>query len=196
MLRKARYHYERLPKIPYVAGAPMPDVTVIVPARDEERNIARALHGFPPEQVIVVDDHSTDRTAAIARELDVRVIEAPPLPEGKLGKPSACMAGALAADSEWLLFIDADTSYARVFLSSLIEYAMEDDLEMVSVFLQQETVTWAEKILLPYAFALYFTGVNSSNVNARPPREWLANGQCMLFKRTAYLKIGGHAAVA
>jgi chlorobactene glucosyltransferase len=194
-LRKARYHYERLPKIPYVAGAPMPEVTVIVPARNEEANIARVAGSFPEDMVIVVDDHSEDRTAAIAAEMDVRVIPAPPLAEGKLGKPNACMAGALAAESEWLLFVDADTHYARVFLPSLVQYALLEELEMVSVFLRQETVTLAEKMLLPYAFALYFTGVNSARVNARPPREWLANGQCLLVKRAAYFAMGGHAAV-
>lgn len=196
MLRKARFHYERLPKIPYVAGALLPDVSVIIPARNEEANIARAAGSFPPDMVIVVDDHSEDRTAEIAREMDVRVIEAPPLAEGLMGKPNACMACAAASDSEWLLFVDADTHYMRVFLPSLVNYAVDQELEMVSVFLKQETVTLAEKILLPYAFALYFTGVNSSRVNSRSPGEWLANGQCLLIQRKAYLKMGGHAAVA
>lgn len=194
-LRKARYHYERLPKIPYVAGAPLPEVAIIIPARNEEANLPRLLASFPPDMVTVVDDHSEDRTAEIARDAEVRVIEAPALAEGKLGKPNACMAGAAATESEWLLFVDADTHYARVFLPSLVQYAVEEDLDMVSVFLKQETVTLAEKILLPYAFALYFTGVNSSRVNGRPPSEWLANGQCLLITRKAYNKMGGHAAV-
>ena len=195
LLRKARYNFERLPKIPYVAGAQLPDVDIIVPARNEEANIARVLGSFPDDMLLVVDDHSEDRTAEIAREMDVRVMEAPPLAAGKLGKPNACMAGAEATTAEWLLFVDADTHYARVFLPSLLRYAMEHDLEMVSVFLKQETVTLAEKILLPYAFALYFTGVNTGSVNARPPREWLANGQCLLVTRKAYQRMGGHAAV-
>jgi chlorobactene glucosyltransferase len=196
LLRKARFHYERLPKIPYVAGAQLPDVTVIVPARNEEANIGRLLGSFPEDMVIVVDDHSEDRTAAIAREMDVRVIAAPDLAGGEMGKPKACMAGALATESEWLLFVDAGTHFARVFLPSLLQYAVDQKLEMINVFLRQETVTIAEKIIMPYAFALYFTGVNSARVNAQPPREWLANGQCLLVKRHAYLKIGGHGAVA
>ena len=194
-LRKARFHYERLPKIPYVAGAPLPEVVVIVPARNEEANIGKLLASFPPDMVTVVDDHSEDRTAEIARDCEVRVITAPALADGKMGKPNACMAGAEATESEWLLFVDADTHYARVFLPSLVQYAVEQELDMVSVFLQQETVTLAEKILLPYAFALYFTGVNSSRVNGRSPSEWLANGQCLLITRKAYVKMGGHAAV-
>src|SRR6187402_2201356 len=98
LLRKARFHYERLPKIPYVAGAQLPEVAVIVPARNEEANIAKVLRSFPDDMVTVVDDHSEDRTAEIAREMDVRVIE---LAEGKMGKPNACMAGAEATEEEW-----------------------------------------------------------------------------------------------
>lgn len=195
LLRKARYQYERLPKVPYVAGAHLPDVDVIVPARNEEANIGRLLKSFPPDMVTVVDDHSTDRTAEIAREAEARVIEAPELPAGALGKPNACLAGAKATTAEWLLFVDADTRYERVFLPSLLHYAVEEDLEMVSVFLRQETVTLAEKMLLPYAFALYFTGVNAKRVNARPATEFLANGQCLLVKRRAYDAMGGHGAV-
>jgi cellulose synthase/poly-beta-1,6-N-acetylglucosamine synthase-like glycosyltransferase len=196
LLRKARFHYERLPKIPYVAGALLPDVHVIVPARNEEANLERLLASFPEDIVTVVDDHSEDGTAEIARKMNVRVIAAPELAAGRLGKPNACMAGAQATEAEWLLFVDADTHYARVFLPSLVQYAIDEELEMVSVFLKQETVTLPEQILLPYAFALYFTGVNSSRVNGRPPSEWLANGQCLLVQRKAYIKMGGHAAVA
>lgn len=195
LLRKARFHYERLPKIPYVAGAQLPEVAIIVPARNEEANIAKVLSSFPDDMVTVVDDYSEDRTAEIAREMDVRVIEAPALADGKMGKANACMAGAQATESEWLLFVDADTHYARVFLPSLLQYAVDQKLEMVSVFLRQDAVTLAEKMLVPYGLALYFTGVNSGRVNAQTPREWLANGQCLLITRKAYAKIGGHGAV-
>ncbi len=195
-LRKAWHNYTRLPKIPYVSGLEFPSLTVIVPARNEAANIARAIEAFPPENVIVVDDASTDETAKIAAEAGARVIAAPPLPAGHLGKPNACMAGAAAAETDWLLFIDADTWYARVFAPCLVEYAEGNELQMASVFLHQHCETLAEKILLPYAFALYFTGVNTGAVNARRPTQWLANGQCLLVRRDAYQRLGGHAAVA
>jgi hypothetical protein len=195
-LRKAWHNYTRLPKIPYVSGLEFPSLTVIVPARNEAANIARAIEAFPPENVIVVDDASTDDTAKIAAEAGARVIQAPPLPAGHLGKPNACMAGAAAAETDWLLFIDADTWYARVFAPCLVEYAEDNELQMASVFLHQHCETLAEKILLPYAFALYFTGVNTGAVNARRPTQWLANGQCLLVRREAYQRLGGHAAVA
>ncbi len=195
-LRKAWHNYTRLPKIPYVAGLEFPSLTVIVPARNEAANIARAIEAFPPGNVIVVDDASTDDTARIAAETGARVISAPPLPDGHLGKPNACMAGAAVAETDWLLFIDADTWYARVFAPCLVEYAEDNELQMASVFLRQHCESLAEKILLPYAFALYFTGVNTGAVNARRPTQWLANGQCLLVRRDAYQGLGGHAAVA
>jgi chlorobactene glucosyltransferase len=105
------------------------------------------------------------------------------------------MAGAEATTSEWLLFVDADTQYARVFLPSIVNYAEGEKLDMLSVFLRQETKTLAERVVVPYAFALYFTGVNASAVNGRPPTQWLANGQCLLIKRSGYERMGGHAAV-
>ena len=83
--------------------------------------------------------------------------------------------------------MDARTHYAPVFLPSLVQYAVDENLEMVSVILGQETNTLAEKILLPFALALRFTGVTG--------REWLANGPCLLVKRLVYLQLGGLATV-
>jgi 4,4'-diaponeurosporenoate glycosyltransferase len=71
------------------------EVSVIVPARNEEANLARCLQSLTGQsdvsyEVIVVDDHSTDRTAEIARNFPVRVMEADPLPPGWAGKCNAC----------------------------------------------------------------------------------------------------------
>src|SRR5436190_16935281 len=88
-LIKARRNYESLPELPSVAG-PMPtDLTVIIPARNEESNIERVIKSFPDVPVIVVDDDSKDRTAEIARAAGATVIAAPPLKKGGAGKPNA-----------------------------------------------------------------------------------------------------------
>jgi chlorobactene glucosyltransferase len=194
---KARRNYLALPELPSCEfGEPPQDVIVIVPARNEERNIARVVSSFPPGWVLVVDDESTDQTVAVARANTAEVIPAPRLQKGQRGKPNACAAGARATQSEWILFADADTWYAPQFLISLMSYAEREQLDMVSVFPRQVTRTLAEKILLPYAFALYFCGVNARRVNNPLDMEALANGQCILFRRSFYEFIGGHHAVS
>lgn len=193
-LRKARKNYMALPELPVSRTAPA-EVTVVIPARNEERNIGRCAGSFPGTRVIVVDDHSQDRTAAVAGQNGAEVIAAPTLPSGVMGKPNACSAGAQLATTSYVFFADADTRYRPEFLPSAITYAEENQSVLVSGFLKQETVTFAERMLLPYAFALYFTGVNARRVHDLGAPEYLANGQCMLFLRSAYEFIGGHQVV-
>jgi cellulose synthase/poly-beta-1,6-N-acetylglucosamine synthase-like glycosyltransferase len=194
-LVKSWLNYRALPELLSELSASMPDVTIIIPARNEAKNIANAIRSFPASNVVVVDDHSTDATKQVALANGARVIEAPPLAPGALGKPSACRAGARAAETDWMLFVDADTWYEPEFLPSVVQYAQTRNLELVSVFLDSTHNTVMEKLLLPYAFALYFAGVSARAVNSADSRQALANGQCMLFKRTAYERIGGHGAV-
>ncbi len=193
-LVKSRWNYLRLPELPLAAS--QPDVTVIIPARNEEESIARVVKSFSGARLLVVDDASQDRTAEAARQAGADVITAPPLAAGELGKPNACGAGARLATSKWLLFVDADTWYTPPFLASMVSYAERESLDIVSAFLHQELVTTAERIILPYAFALYFCGVSAVNVNSSNSGEALANGQCLLVRRSAYSRLGGHAAVA
>lgn len=194
-LGKARRNYMALPQLPLQGNSERPDVTVIVPARNEERNIAACVRSFPNTRVIVVDDHSEDGTARTASENGAEVIAAPKLPAGVMGKPNACFAGAQLATTNYIFFADADTRYRSEFLPSAIAYAERNQSALVSGFLKQETVTLAEKMLLPYAFALYFTGVSARRVHDLAAKEYLANGQCMLFLRSAYEFVGGHQVV-
>ncbi len=194
-LLKSRANYRGLPEIPVVGGPAPADVTVIIPARNEERNIEAAVRSFPGLRVIVVDDASEDRTAELARAAGAEVIPAPPLARGVLGKPNACRAGARLAATPWLLFVDADTWYEPEFVSSAVSYARKESLDVMSCFLRQERRTWAERLLLPYSFALYFCGVNARKVNSVLSRQALANGQCLLVRREAYEFLGGHGAV-
>src|ERR1700693_4466747 len=90
-------------------------VSVLIPARNEEACLGDCLQSLVsqagvPFEIIVVDDHSTDRTREIAQSFPgVRVIEAGPLPQGWTGKNNAVTTGARHAKGEWLLFTDADT---------------------------------------------------------------------------------------
>ena len=195
MLRKSRRNYMALPEVPVSDGPVDGEVTVIVPARNEERNIERCVKSLRGSRVIVVDDQSKDRTAQLAAAAGAEVMPAPRLLKGQLGKPNACQTGAKAADTRYVLFADADTWYDPRYLPSMVRYADENQFFLVSPFLKQECVTLFEKMLIPYAFGLYFTGVNAANVQNFLHPETLANGQSMLFLRQPYEFVGGHNSV-
>lgn len=163
---------------------------VVIPARDEEASIGRAVRTLPPDTVIVVDDHSTDRTAEIAREAGAGVVTAPELPRHGLGKSNACAFGAEALVSRWVLFTDADTWFEPGFLNAAVAQAEASGLALLSIYLDPECQGIAEHALVPYARALAFAGFSM----ASEPRA-LFHGQCVLALREPYSFIGGHRAV-
>jgi chlorobactene glucosyltransferase len=187
----ARIRYLQLPKLaPPPPGTTPPDCMVIIPARDEEFFIARAVSSLPQDTVIVVDDHSTDRTAEAARKAGAGVIPAPDPPRRAVGKANACLAGARVLTSKWILFADADTCFAPGFLESAVSAAESSGISLLSIHLPPEFATWPEKLFFPYARALFFTGVTPHGDPAA-----IFNGQCFLVRREAYEFLGGHAAV-
>jgi chlorobactene glucosyltransferase len=194
--RLSRRHYLRLPELTAQASETVPDHAVIIPARNEAHHIARAVRSFPQSLTLVVDDLSEDHTSQLARQAGAEVRPANSLTRGWLGKPNACWTGAACTESEWLAFVDADTWYDPRFLPSLLAYASRHSLHAATVFPRQHYGAWYEKAVLPYTLGLYFTGVSPHNVNNPRHPEALANGQCLLFRRSAYDFIGGHRAVA
>ena len=194
-LWKSRLNYLLLGRLPVSAKLTAPDVTLIITARNEALQIGDAVLCFKGMPVIVVDDASSDGTAGVAKAAGAFVIAAPPLAQGSLGKPAACAAGAALAKTKWLLFVDADTTFDPRFAASACEHAEKNQYDLLSAFLEQKCVTIFEKMLLPYSFALYFTGVSARAVNRADNHAALANGQCLLFRRAAYEQIGGHTSV-
>ena len=187
----ARRHYLALPLLRPVPPSETPtDCMVVIPARNEEGVVGGAVKSFPPDTVIVVDDHSTDKTAEEAREAGAGVLEAPPLTKGALGKANACIAGARILTSRWILFADADTRYRKGFLNSAVQCAEERGLALLSVHLTPRPESLAEHLLDPYSAALFFSGAS-----LRQDPAAMFNGQCILVRREAYEFIGGHAAV-
>jgi glycosyltransferase involved in cell wall biosynthesis len=188
---RARRHYLSMPELKRLPReGPLPDCMVVIPARNEEGAIARAVRSLPPDTVIVVDDFSTDNTAKEARNAGAGVLMAPALPRGALGKPNACMAGAQVLTSRWILFADADTWYEPGFLDSAVSAAEAGGLDLLSIQLAFQPKGLLERMLTPYAEALFFSAVH-------PKSDPVAafNGQCLLVRRLPYEFFGGHTAV-
>lgn len=187
------------------AAAPL--LSVIIPARNEARNLARCLSGvlaasYRSIEVIVVDDRSEDETGAIARDIAsrdrrVRVIEPPPLPNGWFGKQWACENGSMAASGRYLLFEDADTFAGAELYARAVNAMQARGLGFLSVFGKQEMRSFWERVVQPHLFAFIafrFGGTGEINRSDRV-EDKLANGQCIFMTRKAYEAIGGHASV-
>jgi glycosyltransferase involved in cell wall biosynthesis len=179
-----------------------PQISVIVPARNEEACLADCLHSLTTQtgisfELIVVDDHSTDRTREIAASFPaVKVIEAGPLPAGWTGKNNAVTAGAQAARGEWLLFTDADTVHLPGSLAAALKEAQEYGAELLSYSPEQIAVTFWEMATLPVVFAELARQYSPSKVSDPASPIAAANGQYLLIRRDTYEAVGGHAAIA
>jgi glycosyltransferase involved in cell wall biosynthesis len=200
LFARGRRNYLALPELPRSAASDslreeMKSLSVVIPARNEERNIERAVASFPGLDVIVANDGSTDRTAGVAATAGARVVNAAPLPSGYSGKPWALMAGAKETGSKWILFADADTSFDPALVPSLLHYARTENAEFVTPFLRLNLSGWLEKAVVPASLAFFFCGVNPRRVNDKKDRWGLINGQCLLAAREPYDFVGGHKSV-
>jgi len=187
-----------------------PRVVAIVPARNEAEVIAASIGSLLQQEypgrfaVIVVDDHSSDDTAAIARAavaaVDDRlvVLPAPALPEPWTGKLwamncGASYASALPEPSDYLLFVDADITCAPDTLTSLVKRAEPDGPVLVSLMAKLHCESFVESALIP-AFIFFFQLLYPfAWVNRAERSTAAAAGGCMLVRRTALERAGGLA---
>lgn len=170
-------------------------VSVVVPARNEAANIEACLRGLSAQtwprdrlEVLVVDDDSTDDTAAIVARLTsehpgIRLLQAGALPTGWTGKAHACWVGAEAARGAWLCFIDADTHAHPDLVTSAMAYARAQHLHLLSLQPEQDLGTFWERLILPLGFTCVSLATHLDRVNdpARP-------------EAAAYRTVSGHAA--
>jgi chlorobactene glucosyltransferase len=179
-------------------------VSVIVPARNESGTIATAVQSilattYHPVELLVVDDRSTDDTAAIVEHLAeprLRLIRGEELPEGWYGKPWACYQGYQAAKGEILLFTDADTRHAPGLLGHAVGALIQEEAALVTVSPLQRCVTFWERAVMPQIWFLLALRYQPAAVNrARRERDVIANGQFILTTRQDYEAAGTHAAV-
>lgn len=180
-------------------------VSVIIPARNEEASIARAVESVALQlevgEVIVVNDNSTDGTGAILAELatrypKVRVLEAGPLPDGWIGKNHAVTVGAASASGDWLLFTDADTYHHPGSARRALMDAVDHDAVLVSYSPEQEMETWWERAVIPFVYCRLAAKFSFARVNDPARSDAAANGQFVMVLRHAYEMVSGHAGVA
>ena len=182
----------------------MTSVTAIVPARNEEAAITQAVLSLAaqPEvsEIIVVNDQSTDHTAEIlaglSRELSrLKVLNAPPLPAGWIGKTHALWLGTQAARGEWLLFTDADVKHLPGSTARALADAARTGAALVSYSPEQETHTFWERALIPLIFVRLARHFPFEAVCDPASPVAAANGQFLLIRRDGYDALGGHCAV-
>ena len=172
------------------------EVSVVIPARDEETTLPALLGSLrrltvPVRDIVVVDDGSQDATATVARSAAAVVLTAPARPPGWTGKAWACHVGARATSGDLLLFLDADTVLAPDALDGLLElYERHRGLVSVQPF---------HDVVRPYEqLSSYFNAVAvlaSDAFARRSGTRSMAFGPCLLTSRADYERIGGHAAV-
>jgi cellulose synthase/poly-beta-1,6-N-acetylglucosamine synthase-like glycosyltransferase len=180
-------------------------VTAIVPARNEEANIAEWIHDIcrlrhRPQWIIVADDCSEDATAKIAREAaaedtSVEVVSFGQPPAGWVGKNWAAYNAAALAQTEWLFFSDADVRMAPQALAAALALAIEQEADALSLSATLMCEGWLERHVMPVIAALIFSGHPVCLINDDRASTGLLAGGFMLVRREAYERIGGHRAV-
>ncbi len=197
---------------PAPPGSATPPVAAIVPARDEAELVGFAVASLlqqryaGPLTLILVDDHSSDGTQAVARAAAgdaadrLRLVAAKPLPQGWTGKLWAVQNGLdavpeLAPEARWLLLTDADIAHDSDSLAGLVARAEQGGYDLVSLMVRLRCESWAERALVP-AFVFFFMMLYPFAWVSDPRRRiGGAAGGCMLVRRTALERIGGMAAL-
>jgi chlorobactene glucosyltransferase len=195
-------------RTPNLSDAPIADgelVSVIVPARNEAATIRTLLGSllatrYHPVEIVVVDDRSTDDTAAVVSTVSdprLRLIRGDELPQGWYGKPWACYQGFRAAQGSLLLFTDADTQHHPELLGRAVGALSQEGAGLVTVSPLQRCVTFWERVVMPQIWFLLALRYHPPTVNrGRQERDVIANGQFILTTRQAYEAAGTHKVVS
>jgi len=189
-----------------IEGRPL--VSVLIPARDEERNIGECLeHVLASDdsefrlEVIVYDDGSSDATSDIVRQIAVgdprvRLMPGTELPPGWKGKCHACYQLAERASGSWYLMLDADVRLRPTAIRDTLRTAMSRRAGLVTGFPQQKVGSWLEKLIVPMMDFVILSHLPIPLVSRSRSRMFAAaHGAFMLFKKSAYESSGGYEAI-
>ena len=186
----------------YIAAARETGVSVCIPARNEEASIGGALDCLcdsthPNLEVIVLDDHSVDRTRDIAESYGIKVIASAPLPEGWNGKQFACWQLANQATHARLLFIDADVRLKPEAIDLLLGHQMQAQVPLLSGFPRQITASFFERLLIPMMHYILLCYLPIDRMRGSTDPAFSAGcGQLFLALKSNYFECGGHRAIA
>jgi glycosyltransferase involved in cell wall biosynthesis len=191
---------------PKPGPSPLPPVSVLIPARDEEQVIAAAVASVLASrgiefEMIVMDDASADRTAEIveaiaAKDPRAHLEHAPVLPSGWNGKQHACWSLARKARYDLLCFIDADVCLEPDALARMAAFLTGGPAKLVSGFPRQLTETWLERLLLPLIHFILLGFLPIEPMRRTTDPSFAAGcGQFIMVEREVYFACGGHAEI-
>ncbi|MBS3124148.1 glycosyltransferase [Candidatus Woesearchaeota archaeon] len=200
------YNYFTTTRLNKAVPKEQPFVSVLIPARNEEQNIAACLdsvfkQNYSNFEVVVCDDQSIDKTGEIIKSFqklhnNLHCISGQPLPEGWTGKNWACQQLAKKAKGELFLYLDADVTLQPEALASAVALKERKKVSMLSCFPQQIMKSWGEWMLVPLVDWLLLSFVFLDLVyRTKSTRFSVAIGQFILISKEAYLKMGGHEAL-
>jgi Glycosyltransferase like family 2 len=190
-----------------VAGSPtIEKVSILIPARNEAASIAASVTAALASQsvdvdVVVLDDHSSDRTGDIVRQLaaahaGVRYLVSDPLPSGWNGKQHACYQLVQQARFQRIVFVDADVRLQPDAIQRLIRYQEARQVALLSAFPHQQTGTWLEKWIVPLMHFVLLGYLPFSRMRASAHPAYAAGcGQLFMTTKDAYHQAGTHAAI-
>ncbi len=187
-----------------VPDSDWPLVSIVVPAHNEERVIAACVTSllasdYPELEIIIVPDRCSDRTLEIlrpfaARDPRLRIVENAACPPDWAGKCNAARVGAEVARGQYLLFTDADVRFDPALVRAALGLLRRDGRGLLSLLPRVVADTWYERIVQPIAAMTLMQMYPIDKVNREYRRRPFANGQFLLFERSVYERIGGHAA--
>ena len=170
-------------------------VSIIIPARNEEDTLVRLLRSLEgqtvrPGEVIVVNDHSDDGTAALAERSGCRLIHSKAVPAGWLGKPWACWQGAQAAEGEFLLFLDADIFFSPDGFAKIVA-TFSEDKDVISIQPFHRMEKRYERLSAIFNIII-MAGMNAFTPLGSKLRPSGAFGPSLMCRRKDYISLGGH----
>jgi len=183
-------------------GKKRPLVSILIPARNEEKKIANCIRSLTNQtyskiEILVLNDHSTDKTSQVVNQLArkdkrIKCLSGKSLPKEWTGKTFAMQQLSLAAKGEWLLFCDADTTHSKNSVETVLNEALANKLDGLSLFPHQKTETFGEKLIIPLMFFVLTSYLPLREVRSNPKPAFSAGcGQFFFIRKKAFTEIGG-----